>query len=103
VLNDRLDAAEFMLDHGADIDAIVPGTPMPVTILHKLVDIEAGALDSAEAIENRRLPAIRFLLDRGASVTILEDTYHATAIGWAQYQGRRLMLDLLSKQVPESR
>jgi ankyrin repeat protein len=95
-LNNRLEAADLLLRRGADINALVPGIPVKLTILHKLVDFEVGAMEEAIDIETRRLPAVPVLLERGASLTVRDEQYQATAIDWAHYQGRELMLQMMT-------
>ena len=72
-VHQRFEVADFLLAQGADINAIVPGLDSRATILHR-----AASLESA-----------RFLLARGASLTILDEEYHSTPAGWAYHTGRQ--------------
>ena len=67
-LNNRITVVEYLLDAGVDIDV---RPYRNTTALHF-------------AIQFRRLEMVRRLLERGASVTILEDTYSSDAAGWAK-------------------
>ena len=67
-LNNRHSVVDYLLDTGVDIDA---RPYRNTTALHF-------------AIQFRRPDMVRHLLNRGASVTIDDDTYHSDAAGWAR-------------------
>ena len=67
-LNNRRAVVDYLLDTGVDIDA---RPYRNTTALHF-------------AIQFRRPDVVSHLLDRGASVTIEDDTYHSDASGWAR-------------------
>lgn len=75
----------------------VPGMPRKMTVLHFLVEISPGATEDAARIEQRRLPAMQFLLSRGADATVKDPQYKRDPLGWAEYQGRSQMVALLKK------
>ena len=69
VMNRHFDVADFLLDHGADINTTW-SSHEPASILHELVF--HGNYD-----------AMRFLIDRGIDMTIKDYRWNATAQGWA--------------------
>ena len=71
VLNHHFDVADFLLEHGADINTNW-NSHEPASILHTLV-----FEDDYEAM--------RFLIDRGIDMTIKDYRWDATAWGWARY------------------
>ena len=68
VLNNRRSVVDYLLDADVDIDA---RPYRNTTALHF-------------AIQFRRLEMVRFLLERGASKAILDDTHGSDAAGWAR-------------------
>ena len=70
-LNNRRDVVDYLLDAGADIDA---RPYRSTTALHF-------------AIQFQRSDMVRYLLARGASVTIEDANYGSDASGWAQACG----------------
>jgi len=84
--NNRIEAAEFLLSQGADINAVVPGLDAGATILHWI---------ASSSHSDASLSMIRFLLDRGADPAIRDQEHHETAIGWARYCKRPDIVDLL--------
>jgi ankyrin repeat protein len=96
-LHGRLDVVDYLLEQGADVNREVPGMSPSLagTPLHALSSMSFGAAGDPLAIEQRRLPTMRFLLERGASVTIQDSAYHSTPLGWARHHGRELMVELL--------
>jgi hypothetical protein len=72
-IHGRLEAAEFLLSQGADINAIVPGLDSRATVLHQIATRKDGA------------PVARFLLARGANPGIRDEHHHATPADWARY------------------
>lgn len=66
--NDRRDVVDYLLDAGVDLDA---RPYLNTTALHF-------------AIQFGRLGMVRYLLRRGASVTIEDGTYGSDAAGWAE-------------------
>ena len=71
VMNSHFDAADFLLDHGADINTTW-SSHEPASILHELVF-------------HGNYEAMRFLIDRGIDMTIKDYRWKATAQGWARY------------------
>jgi hypothetical protein len=71
VINRHFDVADFLLEHGADINTHW-NSHEPASILHHLVFLP----DSGEAM--------RFLVDRGIDLTIRDYRWDATAQGWAR-------------------
>jgi Ankyrin repeats (3 copies) len=71
VINRHFDVADFLLEHGADINTTW-NSHEPASILHHLVF--EGTYDS-----------MRFLIDRGIDMTIKDYRWNSTALGWAQY------------------
>jgi len=71
VLNHHFDVADFLLEHGADINTNW-NSHEPASILHTLV-----FEDDYEAMQ--------FLIDRGIDMTIKDYRWNSTARGWALY------------------
>lgn len=78
VLNGHLDAINWLLDHGANINKKSGyGEPVSATPLHFAV-AWGGQLEAA-----------KLLVVRGADLTIREDNYNALASGWANHFGHK--------------
>ena len=71
VMNSHFDVADFLLDHGADINTTW-SSHEPASILHELVF-------------HGNYEAMRFLIDRGIDMTIRDYRWNATAQGWARH------------------
>jgi hypothetical protein len=71
VINSHLDVADFLLQHGADINTTW-SSHEPASILHELV-------------WHRNYEAMQFLIDRGIDMTIKDHRWNSTARGWAEY------------------
>lgn len=71
VINSHLDVADFLLQHGADINTSW-SSHEPASILHELV-------------WHRNYEAMQFLIDRGIDMTIKDYRWNSTAQGWARY------------------
>jgi hypothetical protein len=71
VINSHFDVADFLLQHGADINTTW-SSHEPASILHELVF-------------HRHYDAMRFLIDRGIDMTIKDYRWNSTAQGWARY------------------
>jgi hypothetical protein len=74
VINRHFDVADFLLEHGADINTTW-NSHEPASILHHLVFY--GNYES-----------MRFLIDRGIDMTIKDYRWNATAQGWARYAAK---------------
>jgi hypothetical protein len=72
VINGHFDVADFLLEHGADINTNW-NSHEPASILHHLVFLE----NSYESM--------RFLIDRGIDMTMRDYRWNSTALGWALY------------------
>ena len=71
VINSHLDVADFLLQHGADINTTW-SSHEPASILHELV-------------WHRNYEAMQFLISRGIDMTIKDYRWNSTAQGWAFY------------------
>lgn len=71
IINSHLDVADFLLQHGADINTTW-SSHEPASILHELV-------------WHRNYEAMQFLIDRGIDMTIKDYRWNSTAQGWARY------------------
>jgi hypothetical protein len=72
VLNRQFEVADFLLEHGADINTTW-NSHEPASILHHLV-----------FLPNPDEP-MRFLVDRGIDLTIKDHRWDSTAAGWARH------------------
>ena len=72
VINRHFDVADFLLDHGADINTNW-NSHEPASILHHLV------------FQPDPYESMQFLIDRGIDLTIHDYRWDSTAKGWAQY------------------
>jgi Ankyrin repeat len=72
VINRHFDVADFLLEHGADINTNW-NSHEPASILHQLV------------ILPNPYESMRFLIDRGIDMTIKDYRWDSTAVGWARY------------------
>ena len=71
VINRHFDVADFLLEHGADINTTW-NSHEPASILHHLVFED-------------NYDSMRFLIDRGIDMTITDYRWNSTAHGWALY------------------
>lgn len=81
----RLPAIHWLLEHGVAVNAKRSMWDCNHTALH--MTIESGAIDIA-----------RVLLDAGADPNVRDDKYNATALGWAQFFGRKEFADLIREK-----
>ncbi len=72
VINRHFDVADFLLEHGADVNTNW-NSHEPASILHHLVFLP-NAYES-----------MRFLIDRGIDMTIKDYRWDSNATGWARY------------------
>ena len=77
----NLAAISWLIAHGVDVNAKRPMWDCNHTALH--MTVESGAIDIA-----------RLLLDAGADPNIADDKNHATALGWADFFGRKDFAEL---------
>lgn len=86
VYSDQVDAAAWLLDHGADPD-----------LKHDFGGTThgTGAVALHLAAQYSGLKCLNLLLERGASTAIQDDGYHATPLGWAEYAGAEDSVRLL--------
>ena len=74
VTNDHFDVADFLLEHGADINTRW-GSHEPASLLHHL-------------ISNGTYESMQFVIDRGIDMTIKDYRWGGTAQGWAYYANK---------------
>jgi ankyrin repeat protein len=93
VANGRVEAARWLLDHGADINRRAtfggPEHGVGVTALHL-------------AAQGHSVDMARWLLENGADLQIEDDLYHSTPLGWAQHFERSAMVALLTLPIAQS-
>ena len=71
VINRHLDVADFLLEHGANINTTW-SSHEPASVLHELVF-------------HANYESMQFLIDRGLDMTIHDYRWNATAAGWARH------------------
>lgn len=82
-MHGHIDAAQLLLDKGAEINAIPGGFDYAGTGLHY------AALNGHRAM-------VEFLLDHGADRTVKDTKVRSTAAGWAEHGGHPDLRDMLS-------
>ena len=82
VINRHFDVADFLLEHGADINTNW-GSHEPASILHELVGQVATGENPGGNYES-----MQFLIDRGIDMTIKDYRWNSTAHGWAVYAAK---------------
>ena len=89
---DCTETAAWLLDHGASINQ--KGTfgglthGQGVTALHL-------------AAQSGHLPMVKLLAGRGADLSIGDDLYHSTPLGWAEHFGQEGVRDYLRSRLAE--
>jgi ankyrin repeat protein len=96
-LHGRFDAADWLLQRGADVNAVVRGTDVDATVLHRLVSGHFGATATVEQVEAARRPMIEWLLERGADPSIVNAVHDPTVVQWARHNGREQTASWLEK------
>jgi len=71
VINTHLDVAQFLLDHGANINTTW-SSHEPASLLHELVF-------------HANYESMQFLIDRGIDMNIIDYRWNSNAAGWARY------------------
>ncbi len=74
VINSHFDVADFLLEHGANINTTW-SSHEPASVLHELVF-------------HANYEAMQFLIDRGIDMTIKDHRWNGTAQGWARHAAR---------------
>jgi hypothetical protein len=75
VLNSHFEVADFLLEHGADVNTRW-SSHEPASILHELAGL------------HENYAAMQFLIDRGIDMTIVDYRWGGTAEGWARYAAK---------------
>ena len=98
-LHDRLEAADYLIRQGADVNALVPDLgEREFTVMHRLANTgNFGATADPRDVEIQRLGAVNFLLEHGADVTIRDPEFKATPLQWAKHFGCESIAEILQK------
>jgi uncharacterized protein len=88
-MHSRLDVGRFLLEKGADINAIPPGFDYSGTGLHYA------------ALRGHR-GMVEFLLENGADPNVKDSKVNNTPAGWAAYGGHKSLSDYLEKTAKAS-
>lgn len=83
-MHNQIDAANFLLEQGAKIDAIPPGFDYSGTGLHY-------------AALNGHRGMVDFLIERGADVNIKDTKVRSTPAGWADHGGHKELSQYLDQ------
>lgn len=86
---DKVEAAEWLLDHGADPD-----------LRHGFGGEKHGvdAVAMHLAAQNNAVGCLELLLDRGADWTIVDGLHGGTPLGWAEFGGATDAVELLKRR-----
>lgn len=82
VLGGSVEAAAYLLDRGADINAQPSGFDVRATPLHWATGRKVTMM-------------VQFLVERGADLSAIDPRYGATPLGWAEHFKRQEMVELL--------
>ena len=82
--NGQLDAVTWLLDHGAEINALVPRFDVGCTPLH-------------QAVAGDHIEVAKLLLQRGAQADIRDDGHNSTPKQWAEHQDKPEFVALLAE------
>ena len=82
--NGQVPVVGFLLDQGADIDALVPHFDIGCAPLH-------------QAVSGNHPVVAEFLIARGARRDVRDDRHKATALEWAEEQKKPDMIAILSR------
>jgi len=74
------DCATWLLDHGADANALFTVWGCKATPLHFAVELD-------------RWDLVDLLLSSGADLMIEDDKFHSSAVGWARHFGNDKLAD----------
>ena len=98
-LHDRLVVAEYLIQQGADVNALVPDLgEKEFTVLHRVANTgNFGATADPRDVESQRLGAVNFLLEHGADVAICDPVFKATPLQWAKHFGCESIAEILQK------
>ena len=88
--SDRVEAAAWLLDHGADPDLRHDwggeGHGVQAVAMH--LAAQHGAVD-----------CLNLLLDRGADPTVVDAAHGGTPLGWAEHGGATAAVEILKQRV----
>ena len=82
-MNERLEAMDFLLERGVDIDAMPEGFDHRGSGCHWAASMAVGALEH--------------LIERGADLGVRDGGFNATPLGWARQNGHKRAIALLEK------
>ena len=82
----QYEAAQFLLDHGADINAVPRGNHEECAALH-------------QAADRNDIEMVDWLIDRGASGDVKDKRFGGDAMGWAHHAGHTEMVEHLSRRL----
>lgn len=87
-------SARLLIEHGAKGDVLIQSTGgMP--------EYAARATALHMAAWSGRTGIVKLLLDNGADATVVEPTYHGTALGWAEYAGHPEIASMLRHEMEQ--
>ena len=84
-ITNQADAAEFLLDRGADIDAMPKGFDFLATGLHR-------------AIRRGNKEVAKVMIERGADLTLKDGRHDSTALAWAEKMKRDEIVALIREK-----
>ncbi|HJN30501.1 MAG TPA: hypothetical protein QF604_21560, partial [Candidatus Latescibacteria bacterium] len=99
-LHGRLEAAEWLLAHGARADALVRGTDVDSTVLHRLAGPSFGETRDKTDVEQERLPIVEWVLAHGGDPTVPDAMHNAPATSWVRHAGLDQIAALMESHEP---
>ena len=86
-LHGRREAALWLLNRGADVNATVCGTDCDTKVLHRMASYAHGETADKEEVVRSRMPMVEWLLQQGADPALPDSVHGGGAVHWAVHSG----------------